>query len=531
MSAKSQYCLYLRKSRADLELENRGELETLARHERALIELAKKMNLPITKIYREVVSGDTIAARPVVQVLLSEIEQGIWSGVLVMEVERLARGDTIDQGIVARAFKIGDAKIITPVKVYDPNNEFDEEYFEFGLFMSRREYKIINRRLQRGRLQSVKEGKYVASTAPYGYKRVRLQPGPGFTLEPIPEEADVVRYIFDMFVYGEEGEDGTKNRLGCSLIARRLNERKIIPQKGDGWVPATIRDMIGNPIYIGMIRWNWRETKTSIEDGEVKKSRPKSEPGNWLLYEGLHPAIIDKETFDLAQKKEKKISPRKIEGVIKNPLAGIVVCSKCGRNMSRRPYAPPKVKADTLMCPAPHCSNVSVELAEVERRLLIALKEWAGQFKAKSAKVERDDQQIKIKKASLQTLNKELQTLETQLKNTFDLLEQGVYSVELFTERNAIISARRAECVRTIERLTSELESINTNEELEKSLVPKIENLLRIYHTIESPAEKNRYLKEILKKVEYTKDVDGRWHNDPYDFSLDLFPNLPEHHA
>ena len=86
-----QYCLYLRKSRADSEAEARGEGETLSRHEKALLDLAKKLNLNITAIYREIVSGETIAARPVMQQLLQEVEQGIWDGVLVMEVERLAR--------------------------------------------------------------------------------------------------------------------------------------------------------------------------------------------------------------------------------------------------------------------------------------------------------------------------------------------------------------------------------------------------------------------------------------------------------
>ena len=149
-----QYLIYLRKSRSDLEAEAHGEGETLSRHEHTLLELAKRQHLNVTDIYREVVSGDTIAARPMMQRVLSEVEQGVWSGVLVMEVERLARGDTIDQGIIAQTFKFSGTKIITPIKTYDPDNEFDEEYFEFGLFMSRREYKIINRRLQRGRLAS-----------------------------------------------------------------------------------------------------------------------------------------------------------------------------------------------------------------------------------------------------------------------------------------------------------------------------------------------------------------------------------------
>lgn len=91
------------------------------------------------------------------QELLFQVEKKLWNGVFVIEVERLARGDTVDQGVVARTFKYSKTKIITPIKIYDPCDEFDEEYFEFGLFMSRREYKVINRRLQRGRLSSVRE--------------------------------------------------------------------------------------------------------------------------------------------------------------------------------------------------------------------------------------------------------------------------------------------------------------------------------------------------------------------------------------
>ena len=189
------YLMYLRKSRADVEAEAHGAGDTLARHQDELLRAAKRLNLPVSKIYREIVSGDSIAARPVMQQLLDEVERGMWEGVLVVEVERLARGDTIDQGIVAQAFKLSHTKIVTPAKIYDPNNEFDEEYFEFGLFMSRREYKTINRRLQRGRVASVMEGKYTGNIPPYGYTRVKLQNEKGWTLEPDPDEAETVRLI------------------------------------------------------------------------------------------------------------------------------------------------------------------------------------------------------------------------------------------------------------------------------------------------------------------------------------------------
>ena len=100
----SDYDVYLRKSRADMEAEARGEGETLKRHEKILLDLARKMNINIKKIifFREVVSGETIASRPVMQEVLLRVESGRCKGVFVVEVERLARGDTIDQGIVVQ---------------------------------------------------------------------------------------------------------------------------------------------------------------------------------------------------------------------------------------------------------------------------------------------------------------------------------------------------------------------------------------------------------------------------------------------
>lgn len=57
------------------------------------------------------------------QRLLNDVEDGRWAGVLVMEVERLARGNTTDQGIVADTFKYSDTKIVTPNKIYDPGDD------------------------------------------------------------------------------------------------------------------------------------------------------------------------------------------------------------------------------------------------------------------------------------------------------------------------------------------------------------------------------------------------------------------------
>ena len=99
------FAIYLRKSRKDLELK---EYDVLERHRRILLDFANSRNIPINKedIYEEVVSGETIQDRPVVQQLLKKIEAGYYKAVLVMEIERLARGNTIDQGIIAQTFQL-----------------------------------------------------------------------------------------------------------------------------------------------------------------------------------------------------------------------------------------------------------------------------------------------------------------------------------------------------------------------------------------------------------------------------------------
>lgn len=524
------YCLYVRKSRSDMEAEARGEGETLTRHINILLDLAKRRHLDITQIHREIVSGETIASRPVMQQLLQEVEQELWDGVLVMEVERLARGDTIDQGIVAQTFKFSGCKIITPMKDYDPNNEFDEEYFEFGLFMSRREYKTINRRLQSGRLSSVKEGKYVGSQAPYGYERVRVQNDKGFTLTPLPEEAEVVRLIFSLYTRGEKQEDGSFERLGVMLIVRRLNALKIKPRKSDHWSPATVRDILLNPIYIGKIRWNWRPNVKKRIDGQIVKERPRDSGEKCFTVQGLHPAIIDVDVFNMAQEIMSKNPPIPVGvlNTVKNPLAGLVFCGKCNRRMCRRPYND-RDYPDVLMCHDTACNTVSSFLYLVENRVLEALRDWLSEYRL-SWEIEtpkEDASVVKIKEKALRRLMTEYDTLKKQLDNTHDLLEQGVYSTEQFLERSRLLSERIKQNEEDRVALGNDIEAERSNEIGRTLVVPKIEHLLEVYESLPDAKTKNKMLKEVLEKVVYFKDESGRW-SKPDNFEIILYPRIPK---
>ncbi|MFZ5352784.1 MAG: recombinase family protein [Bacillota bacterium] len=524
-----QYCIYLRKSRADIEAEARGEGETLVRHEHALLDLAKRQKLNITEIYREIVSGETISSRPVMQQLLNEVEQGVWTGVLVMEVERLARGDTIDQGIVAQTFKYSNTKIITPMKTYDPNNEYDEEYFEFGLFMSRREYKTINRRLQRGRLTSVQEGKYCGTKPPYGYIRKKLEKQKGFTLEINPEQADVVKLIFELYTKGELQPDGSYKRLGVSLIVRKLNDMKIPPMKGDVWVTSTIQGILQNPVYIGKIRWNSRPAVKKMVDGQMSKERPRAKKEDWVLVDGLHESIIDNETWELAQDYYTQNAPSPVPTRYKtvNPLSGIIVCGVCGRRMVRRPYG--GKYPDSIMCPVTSCSNISSQLTFVEERLLQSLRAWLEKYILNWGTKEAANNSvlIDVKKKAVKKLEEELKSSEKQMSSLHDLLEQGVYTTEKFLERSKVLTERINMLQKDKNTLLEDMKNESLRAESQKAFIPKVEKLLELYNTTDNAALKNKWLKEVLEKAVYIKTVKGRWHNRPDDFELELFPRLP----
>ena len=90
------------------------------------------------------------------------------------------------------------------MKVYDPNDEFDEEYFEFGLYMSCRELKTINRRLIRGREASAKQGKYIGGVPPFGYDKQKLPDQKGIHSGPQCRRRHCAAFIYDLYLSSSE---------------------------------------------------------------------------------------------------------------------------------------------------------------------------------------------------------------------------------------------------------------------------------------------------------------------------------------
>lgn len=526
MPDPATYCAYLRKSRADAEAEARGEGETLLRHKTVLSTLARRNKHAITQWYQEIVSGETISARPEMQCLLADVGAGKWAGVYVMEVERLARGDTADQGLVAQAFKYSNTRIITPNKTYDPSNEFDEEYFEFSLFMSRREYKTINRRIQAGRLQSIREGKYICSRPAYGYRKVKLENEKGYTLKIDETEAEVIRQIFKWYIAGDQGE-----RMGLTRIAARLSDLRVpTGEQGSAWKPCRIHRILTNEVYIGKIRWGRVRTRRGLTGNGIEKRLEMT--NDYELHDGLHEAIIDEETFARAQAiaKSRTNVPVRKDHEISNPLIGILVCKECGHVMRGKP-ASGRQDAQ-VFCATRGCPTVRTYRRPVEDAILETLRAWLTKYEADVSTMPAPPAKAmpSLEEEAIARLNAELVVLKAQKDRLHDLLEQGVYTVEVFAERQAVVLEKIADVERSLSELRNrgELEYVPIAE-----LAPEIRHVLDAYDAAASAAEKNALLRSVVSKVEYSKSVRGVVNHGEVkvagdQFLLTLYPRLKQ---
>ena len=325
MSEYLSHLMYLRKSRQDDPSETVEEV--LAKHENILQEYAMRElggRIPEEHIYREVVSGESIDDREEIKKVLSQIENPLIKGVLVIEPSRLSRGDLIDCGRLINDFRYTRTLVVTPYMTYDLENKMERKFFQDELLRGRDYLEYTKEILRRGREAAIKRGCYIGNIPPYGYNKIKI--GKDHTLEP-NENADIVRMIFNW--YANEG-------IVVNAIARKLNEMNIPSPDGKKWHREVITRTVRNPHYIGKVVYNHRPTQTVLENGELKRKRVAVPLDECIVVEGKQEPIIDIKTWNKAQEIIKNAPKVHSNKELSNPLAGILCCSKCGYMMTRR---------------------------------------------------------------------------------------------------------------------------------------------------------------------------------------------------
>ncbi|MDO9301422.1 MAG: recombinase family protein [Anaerolineales bacterium] len=277
--------------------------------------------------FREDHSGVTpVTERPQGKRLTEMIKFREVDAVVVYQVDRLSR-DIVDLLTTVRNWlRVG-------VEVYALDVGKIESELDIVLvikgWQGSDERKKIRERSMRGKRAKARTGRVVGARAPYGYDHVRDENGGIVNFEPVEEEAQIVRLIFQWYVMGDE----TGQRLSAGKIAKRLSEMKILTpgetnagyhrtRKSGMWHPYAILDIIARETYAGIWRFGVRIGPTRIK-------RPKEE---WIEIEV--PALVDRTTWERAQELRelnKQFSRRNAKHDYL--LSGLVRCA-CGKAMS-----------------------------------------------------------------------------------------------------------------------------------------------------------------------------------------------------
>lgn len=536
---KDEIIAYLRKSRSDDALLTVEEV--LQKHETILDEWAERNigeKLDESHKFREVVSGETIDDRPEMLRLLKQIESPRVKAVLVVEVQRLSRGDLEDAGRLIKLLRYTNTLVITPQKTYDLRDEYDRDFFERELKRGNEFLEYQKKIMNRGRLLSVQQGNFIGSVAPYGYNKVFVLDGKRKcpTLEINEQEANIVRMVYDMYV--------NKN-MGRTNIAHYLDNLGAKPPKGKYWSPAALKEMLTNIHYIGKVKWNFRKTVTIIEDGEVKHTRPKANIDEYLVFDGRHPAIIDEKLFYASIEKHGR-NPRAKRGKeLKNPFAGLLYC-KCGRAMSLRTYKTKDGKernAPRLLCDNQvKCNTGSSLFEDVNKKVTEVLQECINDFQVRINSDNKDAR--KLHANLIKDLEKKLVALDEKEVNLWDKYTEEEMPKQIFDKLN--------------EKLLQEKEEINTALcQAKKSMPDPVdyeERLQRFQDALDalndddkSAKDKNALLKACIERIEYHREkpqriksnakrvtvngrrikpdglpVGGNWYSPPFELDVTL---------
>lgn len=487
---------YLRKSRTDNPNESIEEI--LQRHEIQLREYAHKVlniELSDTYILREVISGETIEARPQMQKLLKLIESPKQKAVLVIEPQRLSRGDLEDCGHLINVLRFTKTMVITPVRTYNLEDKYERKFFEMELTRGNDYLEYTKEILRRGVLASVKQGNYIASSAPYGYQKVSLkyEHKTIHTLEIIPEEAAALQIMYDLYL---------NQNFGFQKIASYLDNMNIKPRIAKNWSPATIKDMIENPVYTGKIRWNHRKTVITVKNGQKKISRPKAPQEQCILVTGLHKPIISEELYQAAMEKKGKNICVKKNSCLENPFAGLLFC-QCGYSMSYK-YNHCKNNSKAIMV-CNHqaiCHTRSVSYDELLQNLIQCIQKKIESFEVEIQNTAHKS--IEHYEIIIEDLEYRLEQLYKKDKRQKDAFDDGIYSKQEYRERNRETHQEIEKTIQCIKNTKSNIPEIIGCKK-KKAL---FEEILQTLWDVNIPAErKNILLKKCINKIVYKNDM------------------------
>lgn len=468
--------------------------------------------IPEQNRFREVVSGETIEARPEIKKVLRLIEQDRFKAILIVEPQRLSRGDLEDIGKLSKLLRYTHTIVITLQYSYDLTDERDRDYFERELKRGNEYLEYQKRIMGNGRIASVERGNYLGTTAPYGYERIWIKEGKkkSPSLQIKPEEAEIVKKIFSMYA----------DAIGASAICKELNAIGIPARSASQWRTASIYSILDNPVYIGMVRWNSTREIKQIVSGELEKQRIKQT--EYPMFPGKHEPIITESLWNAVRERRnaRNISRTHISKELINPFAGLVRCS-CGAAVvlwASNPKVSPR-----LRCSERHvCGSSSCRYQDFLQAVSESLKESVENIEVVASGFATPDNSEDI-----QRLKRRMEQLSEKEKSLWEKYAEGMPKA-IFEE---LLQKNESERNHAESLLSAEIEKYSNREQLQSQIIA-LHTIIDLLPTISNMPVKqvNKLLKSCIKQITYTRKAAqkqsggnrGGWNSKPIELEIEL---------
>ena len=318
--------LYERLSRDD---ELQGESNSISNQKQMLEDFARRNGLPNPTHFTDDGISGTRFDRPGFLAMMEEVEAGRVEAIVIKDMSRLGR-DYLKVGQVMEVLRQRGVRLIAINDGVD-SLKGDDDFTPFRNIMNEFYARDTSRKIRSVFKSKGMSGKHLTGTVIYGY--LWDENREHWLVDE--EAAEVVRRIFSLTLEGYG-----PYQIACKLSADRIeipvvhlarfNEgvNRSKPVKDPyGWGSSTIVNILKKREYLGHTI-NFK-TRKHFKD---KKSHYVSED-EWTIFENTHEAIIDQQTFDLAQKIRSNVRRYPNGWGEAAPLTGLLYCADCGGKM------------------------------------------------------------------------------------------------------------------------------------------------------------------------------------------------------
>lgn len=494
---------YIRLSKED---EKEGESESIKNQKELIKKYIEENKLEECEFFVDDGYSGGNFERPQFKELIKEIEKGNISTVITKDTSRLGRDFIETSHYMFKYFPEKNIRYIAILENFDTANPNGvEDMIPFQTIINDWYLKDISKKIKSVRQNKMRQGLYMGSTVPYGYKRSKDN---NCKFEVDEYSSKIVKRIFKMRLEG----------MTPTMIARKLSDEKIEPPSiyyGKNinktyitylWGISTINQILQNQIYIG----NLVQRKFDKVNYKSKK-KVKLDEKEWIIIENFAEPIIDKEEFKAVQEmKSKNIGSlqKKYDYLLK----GLVVCGDCGKIMTvRRRAARRKNKEDsidTYYCCSNNvryrngvCSLHYFQEQKLNELVLEHLREilnkYANREKMQKLGNERTNYESKQKelKKEIEYYESKIKTITLALKNLYLDKTNSIISDEEFLQLKMQLEDDKNKYKEDLKEIEEKLEH---NKQQNSSI--DIENIIREFLAFKNPSK--QILMELIKKIE-----------------------------